>query len=399
MRVLLIADWMRSPGGTEAYTGWVRDGLREAGDEVRLLTSTAGSAANGTADYRAYGTEHIAAQAVLQVVNPFALAALSLALRRFRPDVVLVTMFMYHLSAALLGSLRRVPTVLSVTDYKCVCPLGSKMLPDGRRCTEPAGVACRRHGCVGPAHWVRELPRYALVRSGLRRVDRILACSRWLQGELRRNGVPADHLSLPVPLPGAAFRRMPAPEPLFVYCGRLEVEKGAAFLLHAFARLHGTVPGARLRIVGDGSERAALEASTDRLGLRAAVTFRGWVSPAALDAELADAWALVVPSLWAEPLGLVAREAIVRGVPVIASAEGGLSESVEPGVSGLLFPNRDEAALVHRMESIARGQAFPDHRLGDEVVRRASDAFAIGRHVDRLRTILGDTVARPGARA
>lgn len=399
MRVLLIADWMRSPGGSETYVSWVRDGLRAAGDEVRLLTSSAGTAADGTADYLAYGTDRLVAQAVIQVVNPFALATVGRALREFRPDVAFVTLFMYHLSAAVLGRLRGVPTVLSVMDYKCICPLGSKLLPSGARCTEQAGSACWRHGCVSPAHWLREVPRYALARSGMRRVDRVLACSRWVQEELGRNGVTAEPLPLPVPPPGASFRRAPAPEPLLVYCGRLEVEKGVPLLLRAFARLRERVPAARLRIVGQGSQRAALEELAGSLGLGAAVTFRGWVAPAQLDAELADAWALAVPSLWAEPLGLVAREAIVRGVPVVASADGGLGETVEHGVTGLLFPNGDEAALLERLEAIARGRVFPDHRIGEEVVRRARDSYDVGRHVGQLRRIFAETAERAGVPA
>jgi glycosyltransferase involved in cell wall biosynthesis len=387
MRVLLIADWMRGTGGAESYLTWVRDGLRAAGDDVRLLTSSAGSAADGTADYVAYGTNRPAAQAALQIVNPFALATLGTALRALRPDVAFVTLFMYHLSPAVLARLRGVPTVLSVVDYKCVCPLGSKMLPDGRRCTEPAGLTCVRHRCVSPPHWLRDLPRYALVRSGLRQVDRVLACSEWLRRELERNGIPAGHVSLPVPAPGVGFRRAPAAAPLFLYCGRLEREKGVVLLVRAFARVHRLVPTARLRIAGHGSERAMLEGLVKELGIGDAVAFRGWVPPEEVEAELAGAWALVAPSLWAEPLGLTAREAIVRGVPVVASADGGLAETVEHGVTGLLFPNGDETALAERLDAIASGRAFPDRRLPEDIVRQARESYDVGRHVASLRRI------------
>ena len=391
MRVLLIADWMPSPGGSEAYTATVRQGLEAAGDEVRLLTSTAGTAGDGTADYRAFGTERRMAQTVLQIVNPFALAALGTALRRFRPDVAFVTLFMFHLSAAVLERLRSVPTVLSLMDYKCICPTGSRLLPDGRRCTERAGVACWRHGCVSAAHGLRDLPRYALVRSGLRHVDRVLACSRWVRDELGRNGVAAEHLPLPTPAPPPGFHRRPAVEPLFVYCGRLEPEKGLPLLLRAFARMRERLSAARLRIVGRGSQLAVLEELAASLGLRDAVTFRGWVAPSLMDAEVADAWAVVIPSLWSDQLGLVALEAIVRGVPVIASADGGLGEVVEDGVTGLLFPNGDEAALVDRLHAIAAARSFPDHAIADDVVRRARESLDVGHHVKRLRRIFAET--------
>jgi hypothetical protein len=57
VRVLLITDWLPGVGGAERYITAVRDGLRAAGDEVRLLTSSAGTAGDGSADYRAFGSE------------------------------------------------------------------------------------------------------------------------------------------------------------------------------------------------------------------------------------------------------------------------------------------------------------------------------------------------------
>ena len=53
MRVLLITDWMRLRGGVEGYVSSIREGLRAAGDEVRLLTTTAGSPAEASPDYLA----------------------------------------------------------------------------------------------------------------------------------------------------------------------------------------------------------------------------------------------------------------------------------------------------------------------------------------------------------
>ena len=72
MRVLLLSDWMTEPGGSEAYMTLVRDALRSAGDEVRLLTCGARDAAVGVADQRAWGTDRVVPQAFLQVDNPFA---------------------------------------------------------------------------------------------------------------------------------------------------------------------------------------------------------------------------------------------------------------------------------------------------------------------------------------
>jgi len=393
MRVLLASDWQRQPGGVEAYVTWVRAGLACGRNEVRLLTSGVGPAAGGTADFVAWGTERVAAQAALQIVNPFAVARVREALRHFRPDVVLVNAFAFHLSPAILIALRAVPTVLCVADYKPVCPLGTKLLPDHTLCRERAGLVCWRAGCLGLAHWLRDQPRYALIHGALRGVDRILACSEWVRRSLAADGIEAEHVHLPVPEPGAAFGRVPADHPLFVYCGRLSVEKGVPLLVRAFARLHAAHPRARLRIVGEGRERPSLDGMVRTLGLGESVTFTGWLPASGVEQELTDAWALVAPSLWAEPLGFVALEAIVRRVPVIASRAGGLGETVEDGTSGLIFPNGDEDALLGCLEAVASGRAFPAHMLADDVARRAADLHAMERHIHRLRAIFAETIS------
>lgn len=393
MRVLMITDWMAVRGGVETYVPLVREGLRDEGDEVRLLTTTAGSPAEASPDYLAYGTERLGAQIALQVVNPFAVARLRSALREFRPDVAQVHMFAMHLSPAIFGPLRSVPTVLHVNDYKPVCPTGWKLLPDGSRCTDPAGLVCWRNGCTSLPHWLRDRPRYALLRNGLRHVDRVLACGQSVQRQLGVKGIESQVLHPPVPSPGEGYRRLPSPDPVFVYCGRLSEEKGLALLLRAFAQLRRSGPATRLRVVGTGPDRPGLERLATELGLGEAVSFRGWVPPERVERELVDAWALVAPSLHAEPLGLVAIEALVRGVPVIASATGGFAETVEDGVSGLLFANGDQGGLVRSLEAVAQRRAFPTQRVADEVVRRVAEAHDLRRYVRRIRRIYGELVA------
>jgi glycosyltransferase involved in cell wall biosynthesis len=394
MRILIATDWNSGRGGAEAQALWLRDGLEAAGDTVRLLTGSAGSAGDGRAEYIAYGSDRRAAQALLQIVNPFAVARARQALRELAPDVALVNMFAQQLSPAFLHALAGVPIVLLVSDFKCVCPVGTKLLPDLTLCRQPAGLVCLTSSCVGALHWLRDRPRYALVRSALRRVARVVACSAWVRDALAADGIPADVLILPVPSPAPGYRRTPAELPTLLCCGRLDVEKGLPLLLRAFARVHAEVPQARLRIVGRGPLRDGLRRQARDLRVDAAVTFTGWLEPAQVEAELARAWALVAPSLWAEPLGLVAPEAIVRSVPVVASATGGFAETVDDGRTGLLFPNGDESALVDRLLRVVRGEAFASHVLAPELVAAAVDRHATTRYVERLRGLCSDVIAR-----
>ncbi|MBK9166295.1 MAG: glycosyltransferase family 4 protein [Bryobacterales bacterium] len=391
MRVLLITDWNRGRGGAERHAAAFLRLLREAGDDVELLTSSAGSAGDGEARFVAFGTERMAAQTFLQIANPFAFAGVRRAVREFRPDVAWVNMFAHHLSPAAVLALGDMPAVLMVSDYKCVCPLGSKLLPDASLCTVRRGWICHRGGCLGTAHWLRDQPRYALIDVAVRRFRRVVACSDWVRKELAFAGIPAVMIPYMVEAPGP-FERRPAPEPVFVYTGRLDEEKGVALLLRSFARVRAGIPAARLRVIGQGPCLADLQRLASSLEITSAVEFFGWLAPEQAERHLRDAWAAVVPSLWPEPLGLVALEALLRGVPVIASVSGGLAEIVQDGVTGLLFPNNDESALTARLSAVASGAAFPGCRLLETAVQATAEIYDPGAHVRRMRALFREAV-------
>ena len=387
MRILLVSDWMSHAGGSEVYIVGLRKALREAGDDVRLLTCGAGTAGVGEADARAFGTDNAAAQTVLQLFNSFAARSVRRLVGEFQPEVALVSQFAYHLSPAVIAALSRVPTVVSVTDYKLICPIGSRLLPDDTICHVAPGLVCWRRGCVSLPHWLRDQPRYALLRGALERVDRIVCASAWVQGQLSRYGIAAEHVPPPVEAPSRGFHRAPSTQPTFVYVGRLSREKGLGVLLRAFACLRGSHTSARLRLVGDGPARAEVAALVESLGLGRSVELAGHVAPGEVEALMADAWALVAPSTWAEPFGLVAAEAIVRGVPVIATASGGFAETVEEGGTGILVPNDDEARLASALDDVSAGRAFATHTLRPDAMRRLADRLSPGRHVDQLHSV------------
>ena len=394
MRVLLITDWMRHAGGAERYVACLRAGLAAAGDEVRLLTSSVGSAAEGSAEHVAWGAEALALQSVLQIANPFAFACAEKAVRELAPDVAVVNMFANHLSPAVFAPLRNLPVIVLATDFKLVCPAFAKLLPNGETCREPAGAACLRRGCLSLPHWLRDQPRYALIRRALGRASRVLACSEAVHCELARNGIASVVLPLPVDAPGADFRRRPAATPLFVFSGRLAAQKGVLTLARVFARLLAERPDARLRYVGGGPEEQELATVVETLGIGHAVELVGWVAPARVEEFLADAWAAVAPTRGPEPLGLVALEAIVRGVPVIATRNGGFLETVDEGRSGLLCADGDEAALLDALRAVAARSAFPDLRVTDEVRVRELAKRDPSLHVSAFRGVLREAVER-----
>lgn len=382
MRVALVSDWMSSVGGAEAYFHTLRHALRVAGHEVALFTC--GPTPDRTAEYSVVDRDNRTSQSFTQIANPFAARGLRAMVRGFGPDVVLAGHFAYHISPLALDALGDIPVVVYLMDYKTICPIGSKLLPDLSICREDSGVICLQNGCVSLPHWLRDRPRYALMRRALRRASAVVTPSLFMHRQLAASGIHTTVLRQPVPMPSSEYQRRPAPVPRLLYVGRLSREKGVPRLIAAFMQMKPLHPNAELRIAGDGPLRDEIERAA---AASAGVVLLGALTPAQIEAELASTWALVAPSLWEEPFGLVALEAIVRGVPVVASDAGGFSENVVHGATGLLVEMSDAGALTASLTRIASGGAFPGGHIDEALVREARDASSPGTHVRHLMEI------------
>ncbi|MFM7815589.1 MAG: glycosyltransferase family 4 protein [Verrucomicrobiota bacterium] len=206
MRILQVTDWNPSRGGAEEYVGWLVSALPSLGHEVALLTSSAGTAGDGRADYVALGTRWAAAQVGLQIFNPHAWIQARRARAEFRPDLAHVHLFAYHLSPAVIFSLRGVPVVVTHHDYKAGCPLGTRLLPDHRPCVDAPGPICRSGGCLGFLHWQRDRVRYRLLQRALRQAAAGVVHSRTMAGSCRALGMET------VSMPLQTGRLTPPPE-------------------------------------------------------------------------------------------------------------------------------------------------------------------------------------------
>jgi glycosyltransferase involved in cell wall biosynthesis len=117
-------------------------------------------------------------------------------------------------------------------------------------------------------------------------------------------------------------------------------------LIQAVAALDQKVA---LRFVGGGPERAALEAEAVHLGVPA--SFDGALAPDDVARAMREACVVAMPSTYPEGLGLVALEAMAAGAMVVASAVGGVGESVIDGETGLLVPGGDVPALTDALRT------------------------------------------------
>jgi glycosyltransferase involved in cell wall biosynthesis len=301
------------------------------------------------------------------VPDPEAVVGLGRVLANHRPDIVhghdwLARSVLPHKLT------RGFKLVMSLHYYTLTCPKKNLMHMGREVCAGPALRKCL--ACAGQ-HYGRPkgaavaVGQLAFGRAEAALVDMFLPVSR---ATARASGLgprgPAFTVipNLMPPADGsgahdARLRELPA-EPFLLFVGDVRGDKGASVLLESYRSLHDPPP---LVLVG----KATPETPTS-LPSRA-MFLRDWPN-AVVRAAMQRCLALVVPSVWSEPFGLVVVESLAAGRPVVASRSGGIPEIVRDGQEGLLVPPSDTAAL-----SAALRRIITDAALREAMAARAAD--------------------------
>ena len=174
-----------------------------------------------------------------------------------------------------------------------------------------------------------------------------------------------------------------------LFVGRLAAVKGLPLLLEAVARLRAAHPDLHLTLVGEGGDRAGLEAQAATLGLGDTVTFTGVQSQAQVAGRLEDSDILVLPS-FAEGVPVVLMEAMASRIPVVATRVGGVQELVEDGESGLVVPPGCVDSLVRALDRLLSDPELC-RRMGVAGRARVEAEFDIAREARWMQTLLRGT--------
>jgi glycosyltransferase involved in cell wall biosynthesis len=260
--------------------------------------------------------------------------------------------------------------------------------------------------------WVRsQLPFLRpLLRTIVRRSDAVTAISSHTAEEIRQLDMSAGVVTIPF---GAAHtddtenHRGPRDakdagtyELLFV--GRLVERKGVDFLIRAVAGLRGE-RSVRLTIVGEGPERPRLEALVEELRVADSVSFAGSVRADELGKLYRTSDAFVLPAVRdskgdVEGLGVVLIEALMHGLPVVASRSGGIPDIVIDGDTGLLVPPGDVLALAGALGRLMDDPGLA-RRLASHGAEHVDHHFSWERIIDDLenlyRRVAGEAGSRP----
>lgn len=403
MRIALAVGHFEPIGGSERYALDLAEQLCAAGYELVILKA-GGDAPLPTGaetltflplgDFFARRSDHPDAKQVLA---------------QLQVDVILLVSGVAPWAARLLAL--RAPLVRFVQDHTFFCPGLNKRRRDGSICTSAAPTACIPRildgGCMDlPRGWrgarrvlgrAREIGRMGCARQ-------LVVASEYMKEELDEAGAVGARITVcpyfTQERPGLAaslpeeiteFFKAHTSRPVFLCAARLVPEKGVEFLLEAIAR----VPDCALILAGSGPLLDSLESAVQGYGIQERVLFTGWIAPPTMRAILARVRASIMPSIWAEPFGIVGIEAAAHGCPMIACDVGGVRQWLEPDVTGLLVPPGDIPAMTLALGRLAMDPDLAS-RLGQAGQARVKSKFRAQHHLKTLTGVLQAAVTVPG---
>ena len=401
MKILLInTDWGGHPGGIDRYITQIIRMLDHNGDSVSMIYGhRRGGALEEQlplqGEYELPGIDRIPDKQ--NAATPQKLLELAAA---EPPDVVFVQDIRHYPSLTALQ--QSYPVVLMLHDYRPIC------LKDTRRdyfvrrlCEWPLGYHCLLNGHFvrrpgSGSHWpqVRSLNNAQKCLAALTRCHHALTASDYVRQAYLQNGFPPDRITT-LPLftaernftPATAYPR----EKIVLFVGRLtDRYKGADLLLDVLQRCREDI---RLFIAGDGRYAARIKSLCAKKELTHRVRFLGWLHGEELHRAYRQAMVMVMPSLWAEPFGLVGLEAMANGTPVIAFDVGGIPQWLRENVTGFLVPWLDTAAMAERINLLA-GNPVLVKQMGLSGHHHVVSEFSESLYLEGLLSTFKGAIAR-----
>ncbi|MGZ5329888.1 MAG: glycosyltransferase family 4 protein [Solirubrobacterales bacterium] len=232
----------------------------------------------------------------------------------------------------------------------------------------------------------RSLSRLAARVICVCEAERELACSVGPCDRTRvvHNGTPAA--PEPEPQPELSGLRAEG-RPIVSTLSGLRPGKGIETLIEAWPAVLASHPRAVLAIAGDGPERSALQALVARSGTRDSIRLLGHLSPSAVLSS-SDLFTL---ASWAESLPYAVLEAMAFGLPIAATAVGGVGEAIPDGIAGCLVPPRDPRALGAAISDLL-GDPAEMARLGEAARRRHAEGFTLAAMIQGILSVYRELI-------
>ncbi len=386
MNICVVSNHYRPLGGTEQYILSMLDSLEQNQHRTAVLTANA-------SDISSPGRPVWIFPGLADEANNRGrswLFSMEEKILEFNTDLLYLHNIPDAETVAHLASIR--PSVRFIHDHGLICPRRSAMFPFGWGiCNGSSGIRCR----------VNTMLRLCLLRppgitfrtvAGIRRGIklhqglRLLVASHYMQRRLIQNGVSAERIDV---LPYyCTYESCETSEwgNYVLFVGRMVPEKGLDCLLSAVRNWPESLV---LKVAGDGPFLKKYQVMAQKMGLSSKVDILGDVPHAHLRELYRKCLALVVPSIWGEPFGIVGLEAMACGKPVVAFDVGGVSDWLSDGENGFLVPRKDIRLLSERICQLEADSTLAK-KMGEAGRRRYLEKFSKDRHIRRLEEIFAE---------
>jgi glycosyltransferase involved in cell wall biosynthesis len=284
------------------------------------------------------------------------------------PDIAHLHNIYHYLTLSILSPLKkkRIPVVMTLHDYKIICP-NYKLFNHGKICEKCKGgkyYHCFFNKCLKnswSASFVVMFEAYLhKILKSYDQVDLFLAPSDFMRNKCIEFGIAPKKIQkmrYPFDFGKTGENQENIPEKnYFLFYGRLSEEKGLKNLIQAVKKLvkNGKMSNDQLLIVGKGPQETELKVLVKRERLENKIIFTGFKEGLELQKIISAAKFVVVPSVWYDNSPLVVIESQFYGKPVVVSDRGGTKESIIENQSGLVFEAENIADLAQKISQLLK---------------------------------------------
>jgi len=297
------------------------------------------------------------------------------------------------------------PAIYTLHNHNPYCPSGSKyLLTQGKVCDRKMSViGCTWghliDGCGSrrPQKIVSNFKRAYSALDVLKNLEiTVIANSDYVRSQLLANGLPESQV---VTLRYGIAETSNSHNPLdsivhnqkrILFAGRIVPDKGLDWLLRTMPLLD---PHIHLDIAGEGWAMPQVRKLAENLNIGDRLTWHGWCQSEKLEDLYRQSFAVIFPSVWPEPAGLVTLEAYARFRPVIASNVGGIPEHIQDGKTGILIEPNNSQELAAAITDLAHNfdKAREIGLAGHDLFRTE---FTLAIHAQRLQEIYDLAIAK-----
>ena len=314
------------------------------------------------------------------------------AIERFRPDVMHVHNFFPKFSPSIFDAASNagVASVLTLHNFRITCANGT-LFRDGEQCQLCVGASpfpairhkCYRNSILGSAALATMIASHRALGTWTEKVDRFIVLSNSAKEVFANTGLPEAKMVIKPNSVRDRSKHIVASRDRkhFLFVGRLSPEKGAHILVETWRSRDEP-----LLLFGAGPEHERLAAASNTK-----IRFMGHKPYAEVAEAIANARAVIVPSLCHEMFGLVAAEAMAAGTPVIASASGSLADIVVDRETGFLVEPGNPAEISAAVDKLNCDALV--ERLGMAGRKRYEENYTASHSLEVLGRVYRDALA------